>query len=84
MSLSLEAAKCALIVVDLQKGIITLDTKPHSTRQVIDNSLAMVSAMRKAQGTIVPVHVDLANMLRLPCDKASSPLIQNRIRPGKS
>lgn len=69
MSLSLEAAKCALIVVDLQKGIITLDTKPHSTRQVIDNSLAMVAAMRKAQGTIVPVHVDLAHMLRLPCDK---------------
>lgn len=69
MSLKLEAATCALIVVDLQKGIVAMDVKPHPATQVIDNALAMVAAFRKAGGTIVPVHVDLAHMLKLPCDK---------------
>ncbi|HET6437541.1 MAG TPA: hydrolase [Anaeromyxobacter sp.] len=75
--LKLEPGKCALVVIDLQKGITSQPTAPHPAAQVIGNAAELVRAQRQAGGLVVLVRVtprpDGRDALRPPADASPPP-----------
>lgn len=58
MELKLEPRNTALVVIDLQKGIVHgRSMQPLSGEEVVRNAAKLISASRKAGLFIVPVHV---------------------------
>ncbi|MFP4921881.1 isochorismatase family protein [Staphylococcus coagulans] len=49
--------KTALILVDLQKGIVALDGAPHSTESVVNHANRLIEQFRAHNGFIAFVHV---------------------------
>lgn len=49
--------RTALVLVDLQKGIVGLEGQPHSTDKVVDNANQLIKAFRDNDGFIAFVHV---------------------------
>jgi len=47
MSLSIDKSKTALVVIDLQKGIVGRQTAPHAADSVVKNAAALAEAFRK-------------------------------------
>jgi len=60
MTLTLDPRATALVIIDLQKGIIARETAPHSTRQVVDNCARIGKQCEAAGALIVLVHVAFA------------------------
>jgi nicotinamidase-related amidase len=73
-SLDLDASTTALVLIDLQKGIVSRTLAPHSADNVIQRSVQLARACRAKGGPIVAVHVafspDGADRLRQPVDEA--------------
>jgi len=58
MSISLNPATTALVMIDLQKGILAMENiAPHSPSSVLEKSLHLAARVREAGGLVVPVHV---------------------------
>ena len=57
MDLRIEPAKTALVVIDLQRGIVAMPSVPHSSAEVVAHAAQMAAALRAAGGTVVFVHV---------------------------
>lgn len=57
MELKLEAARTALVVIDLQRGIVAMPTAPRSSAEVVARAAQMAKALRAARGTVVLVRV---------------------------
>ena len=55
--LKIESAKTALVVIDLQRGIVATPTAPHPAAEVIGRAGRLAAALRAAGGTVVFVHV---------------------------
>ncbi len=55
--LAINKQKTALVVIDLQKGIAMMETKPHSSKTVIDNAAKLAGAFRKNGMPVMLVHV---------------------------
>jgi nicotinamidase-related amidase len=55
--LKIEPAKTALVVIDLQRGIVDMPSAPRPSTEVVARAAQMATAMRKAGGTVVFVHV---------------------------
>lgn len=78
-TLRLDPATTALVLIDLQKGIVSRDTQPHTSADVVANGVRLADAFRAAGGTVVLVHVafsaDRRDQLDPPRDEAppSSP-----------
>jgi nicotinamidase-related amidase len=53
----IEAASTALVLIDLQRGIVSRDTKPHTAADVIARGARMAKRFRELGGTVVLVHV---------------------------
>ncbi|HEX8816532.1 MAG TPA: isochorismatase family protein [Terriglobales bacterium] len=68
-SLQLDPKKTALIMIDLQQGIVSLPVAPYSPDQVVKNSVALARKLREKGGTIVYTRVNMSDVLRLPVDK---------------
>jgi nicotinamidase-related amidase len=68
MSLELEISKTALVLIDLEHGIVERDLAPHKAASVVERSRRLADAVRAAGGTVVFVHVLLNETLRLPAD----------------
>ncbi|QEE26664.1 isochorismatase family protein [Terriglobus albidus] len=68
-SLALAPTKTALVIIDLQHGIVSRATKPYPPSQVVDNSRALAEALRAKGGTVVYVHVDFANYRAMVADE---------------
>jgi nicotinamidase-related amidase len=68
MDLSLDPKTTALVLIDLQNGIAARQLAPHSSQDVIRNSIRIADSLRQAGGTIVFVRVLLGETLRLPAD----------------
>lgn len=75
--LHLDPATTALVVIDLQKGIMARETSPHTVPQVLERSVALLAAARKARATVVLVNVgfspDEKDRLFLPADSPNPP-----------
>lgn len=64
----LRAAASALVLIDLQHGIVARTGAPHSTGDVVQRCAALAARFRTAGATVVYVRVDLANFLPLEVD----------------
>ena len=66
--LTLDPKTTALILIDLQNGIVAMPVKPHSGPEVVERASKLAAAFRAAGGTVVYVRVDMSDMLHLPVD----------------
>ena len=57
MSLSLDPATTALIVIDLQRGIVARPAAPHSANDVVARCARLADAFRSQKALVVLVHV---------------------------
>ncbi len=67
-SLKLNAATTALVLIDLQHGIVGSQTAPYAAPAVVEKGAALAQAFRQKGALIIYVRVDINNFLRLPMD----------------
>lgn len=74
-ALVLQPKQTALVLIDLQKGILGRQTAPHSARDVLARSARLAEQFRRAGGLVVLVHVsfsaDGGDRLTQPADEPS-------------
>ncbi|HEX6959712.1 MAG TPA: hydrolase [Ferrovibrio sp.] len=70
---SLDPRSTALVLIDLQKGILRLPIAPHPPEQVVQNATQLAKAFRKAMAPVVLVHVGwsegFSDTLKQPVDQ---------------
>jgi nicotinamidase-related amidase len=69
MSLELSAKETALVLIDLQRGIVGRYLKPHAARDVVERSAKLAEAVRAAGGSVIYVHVQINETVQLPADR---------------
>jgi nicotinamidase-related amidase len=73
--IELDPRNSALVLIDLQKGILGYSLTPITSQQLLDRGQALAQRFRAAKATVVLVNVafspDGADMLRQPVDQAS-------------
>jgi len=57
VELTIEPSRTALVVIDLQHGIVAIPGEPRSAQEVVLRAARMAGAMREAGGTVVLVRV---------------------------
>jgi nicotinamidase-related amidase len=71
--LNLSATNTALILIDLQKGIVGMPTQPYSGPAVLDRGRELAERFRAAKAPVVLVNVafspNLADALKAPVDR---------------
>jgi nicotinamidase-related amidase len=67
--LKLDPKKTALVLIDLQNGIVSRDTKPHTSGEVIERSRTLAEAFRAKGAPVVYVRVLISEVLSLPSDE---------------
>ena len=67
-SLKLDTSCTALILVDLQRGIVGMPTSPCSGSFVVEKGASLAAAFRRMYATVVYVRVDLSNMMSIAVD----------------
>ena len=76
-SLSLDPKTTALVVIDLQRGIVTRQTGPHAAADVVARAARLANAFRDAGAGVVLVNVayapNKADMLQPPVDSPNPP-----------
>ena len=76
-ALVLQPTQTALVLIDLQKGILGRQTAPHSASDVLSRSVRLAERFRAAGGLVVLVHVsfspDGADRLTQPTDDVPPP-----------
>jgi len=87
MTLELRPTETALVVVDLQKGIVAANAAPRGSREVIENAAHLADTMRGRGGFVVLVRVaaseDGKDMLR-PILDPGAPASSGRRSPDWS
>jgi nicotinamidase-related amidase len=58
--LTLDAKQTALVLIDLQQGILGRQTEPHSASDVLARSVRLAERFRAAGGLVVLVHVSFS------------------------
>lgn len=71
--LRLEPASTALVLIDLQQGVVAMETAPYPAVDVVNKGNALARAFRAKGATVVYVRVDLGRFLSLPVDAPSRP-----------
>jgi nicotinamidase-related amidase len=56
--LVIDKSKTAIVVIDLQKGIVAAPSQPHSSQDVVGNAAKLVNAFRKNLMPVFLVHVN--------------------------
>jgi len=56
--LTLDPKSTALVLIDLQRGIVAGDTKPHAAKDVVARAVRLARRFREAGALVVLVHVD--------------------------
>jgi nicotinamidase-related amidase len=67
-SLELVPATTALVLIDLQKGVVGLPLAPYAPAEILGRSARLATAFREKGGTVVLVRVAMDEVLRLPSD----------------
>jgi len=60
VSPSLDPAKTALVLIDLQMGILSMPLQPHDAATVVANGVALARAVKAGGGMVVRVNVAFA------------------------
>ena len=58
--LTLDKRKTGLVVIDLQKGITSMEIKPHDAKAVISNAVKLADAFRANKMPVFLVHVEFS------------------------
>lgn len=61
MALELDPRKTALVMIDLQMGIMGQPRAPHAVADVLDRNVSLARALRRAGGFVVAVRVDFGH-----------------------
>lgn len=69
--ISFDIARTALVLIDLQNGIVGRQWAPYTGQQVVGNCVLLSQEMRERTGMVIFVHVQLDQLLSLPADKPS-------------
>lgn len=69
--ISFDIARTALVMIDLEHGIVGRQWAPYSGQQVVGNCVLLSQEMRERGGTVIFVRVLLDQLLPLPADKPS-------------
>ena len=73
--MQLDARSTALVLIDLQKGVLAMPTAPHAAADIYERSMRLVRRFRAAGAPVVRVRVsfsaDLADAPREPVDQPS-------------
>jgi len=74
-SLTIDPRKTALVLIDLQQGIVGRPCAPHSGPEVVQNAARLTAKFRALGATVVLVrvafHPDAKDALRVPADVAA-------------
>jgi nicotinamidase-related amidase len=70
MALTLDSKTTALVLIDLQNGIMGMPVQPHSSDAVIKASSTMADAFRKKHAKVVYVRVDMNNLTPMIVDRS--------------
>jgi len=74
--MQLDAISTALILIDLQKGVLSMPVQPHSADAVYTRSMLLAQRFRSAGALVVRVRVafasDLADAVRQPVDQPTN------------
>ena len=70
--IKLDPKTSALILIDLQHGIVALKTSPHPASSVVAKAASLAATFRKHSSPVIYVRVDLANMLQVLADRSHS------------
>lgn len=85
--LQLNPKTTALVLIDLQHGVVARPTAPYPAGEVVERSRRLAEGFRAKGATVVYVRVDINNFLRLPADEmmldpsAPPPLIASVLVP---
>ena len=60
--LKLDSKTTALLVIDLQHGIVGLQTQPYPAQSIVEKAAGLVRVFRQMNGKVIFVRVDLANI----------------------
>ena len=75
--LKINLSKTAIVVIDLQKGIAALPAEPHPVKEVVENTVKLLTALREKNALIFLVHVtpspDMKDSLH-PISETSFPM----------
>ena len=66
--LALTPANTALVLIDLQNGIVSREAQPRSSKEVMKNASRLAGAFRAKGAPVIYIHVDLGNFLPLVTD----------------
>ncbi len=69
MSLELTPQQTALVLIDLEHGIVGRELAPHAGKDVVARCAQLAANVRKAGGIVLYVHVLLHEILHLPADQ---------------
>ena len=69
--LQLNPSSTALVLIDLQNGILAMPLAPYAAESMIERSNALIQACREAGATIVLVHVLLSELRYPTADRLS-------------
>ena len=60
MDLTLDPRRTALVLIDLQAGILSRPLAPHGATPILERALLLAERLHEAGGIVVPVHVAFA------------------------
>ena len=69
-TLKLDPKKTALVLIDLQNGVVGRDTAPYTASEVIERSRSLADAFRTKGAPVVYLRVLTHDFLALPADEA--------------
>jgi nicotinamidase-related amidase len=72
-TLDLDPRTTALIIIDLQRGIVGRQTVPYAAADVVEKCAQLASAFRRQNAPVVYVRVDIANVFNMPVDSPMLP-----------
>lgn len=71
--LSLDAKKTAVVIIDLQQGIVRMPLAPHTAADIVARTVRISARVKQAGGLVIPVNVrfsaDGADRLSQPVDQ---------------
>ena len=70
--ISIDREKTALVLIDLQKGIVERETKPYPSSAVVANAVKLINRFRENKMPIFFVHVDFRNAVPLMTESDSA------------
>src|SRR5580698_8495535 len=72
VELQLDPKKTALVLIDLQNGIVGMNPVPHTAAQVVENSRKLAEAFRAKGAPVVYIRVDFNDFAKLPADQPTN------------